>query len=140
MGRPKKVPVDFTGQAHLAVGARVVPVEPESSVLSRTIELLQRYGGVHVMRNTVGFIRKGQRGITYGLGKGSSDVVAIVAPYGRWLCIETKRGKGGRFEDGQEKWLEMVRLYGAVSGAITRPEDAIPLIEEARRPFKGAWS
>jgi hypothetical protein len=140
MGRPKRPPTDFTGQVHLAVGSKVVPIEPERSVLARTIELMQRYGGVYVMRNTVGAIRKGQRFISYGLGKGSSDVVAIVAPYGRWLCVEAKRGKGGRYEDGQEEWLAKVRLYGAVSGTVRKPEDVIPLIEEARRPFKGAWS
>ncbi len=140
MGRPKKAPVDWRGQAHLAVGSKVVPVEPESSVLSRTIQLLQRYGGVHVMRNTVGVDRRRGGFIKYGLGKGSSDIVAIVAPYGRWLCIETKRGKGGRREPEQEQWLQWMKTYGAVTGVVTDPNDVLALVDEARRPFEKAWS
>lgn len=139
MARPKKA-IDFTGQVHLAVGSKVVPVEPERSVLARTIEMLQKYGGVHVMRNNVGLYKKGRHWIRYGLGNGSSDVVAIVAPYGRWLCVETKRGKGGKLEPEQERWLSWMRTYGAVTGVITNPSDVIALVDEARRPFDGAWS
>ena len=139
MGLPKKAPVDWRGQVGMNVGEKAKRVEPEGSVLERTQELMSKWGGVHVMRNTVGFIKKGSRGITYGLGKGSSDIVAIVAPYGRWLCVETKRGDGGKLEPHQERWLRWMRQYGAVVGVIDKPEDVIPLIEQARSANDGAW-
>lgn len=139
MGRPKKKPVDWRGQVGLGVGEKVRLVEPEGSVLERTQELMSKWGGVHVMRNTVGFVKKGGRGITYGLGRGSSDIVAIVAPYGRWLCVETKRGDGGKLSPEQDRWLRWMRTYGAVVGVVDKAEDVIPLIEAARKPFDGAW-
>lgn len=133
----KRPAVDWRGQAHLDVGARVVPVEPEASVLQRVQEALWAFGGVLVMRNTVGATRAGRRYITYGLGVGSADIVAIVAPYGRWLCIETKRPKGAKATDEQEAWLRKVRAYGAVAGVCRSPEEAIALVYEARRPPPG---
>jgi hypothetical protein len=137
MGRPAKKPVDWRGQVTLGVGEKVRRAEPEASVLQRVQEALWVAGGVHVMRNTVGFVKKGQRGIKYGLGVGSSDVVAIVAPFGRWLCIETKRGKGGVVEPEQEAWLAKMKTYGAVVGVCRSPEEALVLVEEARRPWNG---
>lgn len=124
--------IDWTGQGHLAVGERVQRVEPESSVLKRVQEALWAVGGVHVMRNNVGAIRKGRRFIRYGLGVGSADVVAIVAPTGRWLCIETKRPKNSKETEAQTRWLEMVRRYGAIAGVCRSPEEALALVEQAR--------
>src|SRR5262245_52685275 len=100
-------------------------LEPESSVLRRVQEALWACGGVHVMRNNVGAIRKGKRYIKYGLGVGSADIVAIVAPHGRWLCVETKRAKGGKATEEQARWLEVMRRYGAVAGICRTPEEAL---------------
>lgn len=133
----RKVHTDWRGQVGLDVGEKRRKAEPEASVLERTQEIMSKWGGVYVMRNTVGFVRKGKRGITYGLAKGSSDLVAIVAPYGRWLCVETKRGDGGKLEPHQERWLRWMKTYGAVTGVIDNPNDVIALIEEARQPWTG---
>jgi hypothetical protein len=107
------------------------PVESEASVLERVTSALERCEGVKVMRNRIGFDKRAMR--FYGLGTGSSDVVACVAPLGRWVCCETKRPKGGRVSEEQEKWLEEMRKLGAVVGVCTSPEEAIALVEEARK-------
>lgn len=110
--------------------------ESESSVLRKVHDALAACGGVHVMRNNVGTARRGRCHIRYGLEVGSADVVAIVAPYGRWLCIETKRPKNKDAETHQLKWLDKMRRYGAVCAVVRSPEEVFPLVELAR---KATW-
>jgi len=133
--RKKRSPEDWRGQIGMGVGEQKRRVEPEASVLARVKEALWAVGGVHVMRNSVGGVKKGSRFIRYGLEPSSSDLVAIVAPYGRWLCIECKNSAGGNGveEVEQAKWLAKMRTYGAVAGFCTTPEQALALVEEARR-------
>lgn len=103
--------------------------ELESSVLKRVLLALRTCGGVEAYRNNVG--RRGR--VTFGLEVGSADIVAIVAPHGRWLCVETKRPKNAVVAERQEKWLRKMVAYGAVAGVCTTPEEAIALVELARR-------
>lgn len=125
--------IDWTGQKHLEVGSKVVRIEPESSVLRRVTEALLAYGGIHVMRNSVGLARHGARRVAYGLEVGSADLVAIVAPYGRWLCIECKRPKNSKETEAQTKWLEKMRRYGAVAAVVRSPDQVGALVDLARR-------
>ncbi len=125
--------IDWTGQKHLGVGSRVVRVEPESSVLRRVTEALWAYGGVEVMRNSVGLARHGRRRVKYGLGVGSADIVCCVAPHGRWLCIETKRPKNAKETEAQTKWLEKMRRYGAIAAVVRSPDEVGRLVDMARR-------
>lgn len=134
MSRARKRPESWTGQIGMDVGEQKARVEPESSVLDRVRKALEMAGCVKVMRNNVGAFKLGRRFFRAGLDKGSSDLVAIVAPYGRWLCIETKRGKGGVVTDEQKAWLKTMENYGAVVGVCTTPEQALELLKRARRP------
>jgi hypothetical protein len=105
----------------------------EATVLGKIRAVLEKMPDVHVMRNSVGAVRSGSRWIKYGLARGSSDLVAIVAPHGRWLCIEVKRPKGSRYEKDQLQWLENMRAMGAVAGVCTTVEQAVALVAEARK-------
>lgn len=135
MGRPKKPVEDWKGQIHIAeIAPKARKAEPEASVLARVKAALARVGGVHVMPNRLTSRKMQGRWVSFGLGKGSSDLVAIVAPYGRWLCIETKKSKGGIVSDDQKSWLAMMERYGAVVGVCTTPEQALELVVKARRP------
>lgn len=128
------VVVDYKGQAAFEY-AKVARVEGEKSLMLRISVAVACAGGVLVMRNQVGRARYSSgKYASHGLGKGSSDLVCIVAPYGRWLCLEVKREKGGVVSPEQEKWLALVRRYGAVSGVVKTVEEALRLVDEARLP------
>jgi hypothetical protein len=123
---------DWTGQTLM----RHAPIESETSVLGRIHLAVAAVGGVHVMRNNVGGMKSAGRFVRFGLGVGSSDLVAIVAPHGRWLCLEIKRPEKAktdpkRLED-QRRWREMMARYGAVVGEVRTAEEAIALALEAK--------
>jgi hypothetical protein len=138
MSRARKVKEDWKGQTLMPHAPKSGRIESEASVTKRVLEALWAVGGVHVMRNNVGAVKKAGRYIKYGLEKSSSDLVCIVAPYGRWLCIELKRGDGGNGveEVDQRVWLEKMRRYGAVADFCTSPERALELVELARLPWR----
>lgn len=106
--------------------------EGEASVLKKVKHALETCGGVYVMRNNVGAGKRKGFYVKYGLDVGSADLVAIVAPYGRWLCVETKRPKGNEATEAQEKWLRKMRGYGAVVGVCRTAEEALRLVQIAR--------
>jgi hypothetical protein len=106
-------------------------VESEAALLKR-VRVALAASGCLVFRNTVGVDRRRGGHIPYGLGKGSSDVVAIVPPYGRWLCVETKRAKYGLITDEQKAFIDRVRRFGAVAGVVTSVSEAMALADEAR--------
>ncbi len=70
-----------------------------------------------------------------GLGTGTSDLICIVPPRGRFLAIEMKRPKYSPSDvtDAQRAFLRAVRHFGGVSGIATSVEEALSLLEEARR-------
>lgn len=136
--RARKVRADYRGQVVLPVldakTRRALTIEPERSLLARIKQAVSVVGGVHVMRNAKWKGKVSGRWVDAGLEDGSSDLVAIVAPLGRWLCLEVKRAKGGVVDPGQEKWLAKMRAHGAVAGVVRSVEEALALVQEARRP------
>jgi len=127
----RRTSTDYRGQVEMDHAPRR-RVEPEASVLDRITTALQAAGGCKIMRNSCGLARHGQRVVRYGLERGSSDLVAIVAPAGRWLCVEVKRADG-RVDPAQAAWLDEMRALGAVAGVCRSPEEALCLLAEARR-------
>lgn len=83
--------------------------------------------GVRVWRNNVGVDT--MRGIRYGLGVGSPDLVGIA--WGRFVGLEVKTPTG-RVSKEQTMWLDMVRRFGGVAGVARSVDDAIAIVEEAR--------
>ncbi len=103
----------------------------EASV-QQSIRLLAGRLGVPLWRNNVGaaMTREG-RPIRYGLANDSpavnkqfksADLVGILPltilpehvgkTIGVFISIECKRSKGGRIDDAQERWADLVRQYG----------------------------
>ena len=70
-----------------------------------------------------------------GLGLGTSDLVCVVPPYGRFLGIEIKRPgyAPSDVSDNQRAWLAVVRQFGGVSGIATNVTEALALVSEARQ-------
>lgn len=70
-----------------------------------------------------------------GLGLGTSDLVCVVPPYGRFLGIEIKRPGycPSDVSDNQRNWLAAVRKFGGVSGIATNVHEALALVRESRQ-------
>lgn len=69
---------------------------------------------------------------TDGLGLGSSDLIGCTGPYGRLLAIEVKAPRGVLSEE-QERFLDVVRRYQGVAGVARSVEEALQLLDRARR-------
>jgi hypothetical protein len=69
-----------------------------------------------------------------GLGKGTSDLICIVPPLGRFLGIEVKRPgySPSDVRPDQRAWLEAVRKFGGISGIATCEAEALALVDQAR--------
>jgi len=70
--------------------------------------------------------------IRYGLGKGSHDLVCVLAPWGRWFCIEVKTGTG-RPRPEQKRWHELMGRFGAYTCVCWSVEEAEEHLEKARK-------
>ncbi len=119
--------------------------DSESSVQSAIRLALGQLPDVRVWRNSVGSLpatlgggRKTQ--VKFGLAVGSSDLLCIVAPAGRWLAIEVKAGdwkpakSGTKYQHEQEQrdWIAVVENFGGVGGFARSVDEAMELLDRAR--------
>lgn len=109
--------------------------ESERALMIRIRVALTSAGGVLIWRNEVAKARRLSDGgvMPFGLGVGSADLVGVVAPYGRFLAVEIKRPRIGKVSEEQGRWIAAVRRHGGVAGVATSVEEALRLLEEARR-------
>jgi hypothetical protein len=113
-------------------GERVViatPNEREKGIEIR-IRVALAAAGVLVWKHHVDN-RSGRTGIAIG----ASDLICVVPPFGRFLGIEVKRPgySPSRVRTAQTRWLAVVARFGGVSGIATSVEEAMALVELARR-------
>ena len=74
----------------------------------------------------------GGRWVNAGLGEGTPDLVAILAPSGRWFCLEVKQP--GEYADQVQRHVHDVwRRAGAFVCVVRSVDDAIGALERARR-------
>ena len=86
---------------------------PESTVLNGCLRYLDRVGIYH-WRNSTGAVRIAPgRFIRFGK-VGSSDILAILPPNGRLLCVECK-AKGGRLSPEQKQFLDDASSLGCLA-------------------------
>ncbi len=72
---------------------------------------------VRVFRNNVGAydpVGDGKSWVSYGLGKGSADLVGLIVGSGRFLGVEIKTATG-RQSDEQKAWAKTIVGYGGVA-------------------------
>ena len=67
----------------------------------------------------------------FGLCKGASDLVGILAPTGRFVAFEVKSAKG-RVRDEQKLFLELVRGRGGFAAVVRSVDEAKAALERAR--------
>ena len=70
-----------------------------------------------------------------GLGAHAADLLCIVPPYGRACFIEVKRPKtrNAKRDALQREWARWIRKFGGVAGVATSVDEAMALVEQARR-------
>jgi hypothetical protein len=106
--------------------------------LQQRIRLELGRGSVRLWRNNVGALRD-ERGrlVTYGLCKGSSDLIGlsqvVIGPehLGQTLAVftalEVKTTKG-RMREEQEKFLQLVQQIGGRAGVVRSMDDALQIL------------
>lgn len=68
--------------------------------------------------------------IEYGLIVGSSDLVAIIKPSGRWFALEAKTGNAVPTRD-QRFFIELIRAHGGFACVVRSLDDAKQALERA---------
>ena len=88
-----------------------------------------------LFRNNVGVFRTldGERVVRVGLCEGSSDLVGLLAPHGRFLAIEAKR-PGEKTKKHQEDFLAMVRMMGGLAFSARSLDEAKQRLAEEGYP------
>lgn len=105
---------------------------PESGIQASIIEALGLAPDFTLYRNNVGIAKHedGSR-VRYGLMVGSSDLVGILAPHGRWVCLEVKAP--GKYATAEQKhWQEHMRKRGAFAAVVRSAAEAVAALDRAR--------
>lgn len=89
--------------------------------------------GLVLWRNNTGLAVDGLRRIRYGLAVGSSDLIGILVPEGRFIALEVKAPNGKGPTPEQERFLTLVRRSGGFAAVVRSLEDARKAIERARQ-------
>lgn len=73
-----------------------------------------------------------ERVVEYGLLNGSADLVGVLAPCGRWFCLEVKI-PGKTADKDQVKWGNLIKRLGGFYCVVTSVEEARNALDRARR-------
>lgn len=104
----------------------------ETQLVSAILAALELEPGVVAWRNN-----SGKRGrVSFGLGKGSADIIACVGPYGRFLGLEAKVADGVLSND-QGAWRDNVCRNGGCYCVVRSVEAARRAVEWTRRSQEG---
>ena len=101
----------------------------ESHLLQQIRQALNRTQRVRVVRNSVGVDEA--RGVRYGLGVGSSDLIGML-PTGRVFALEIKTPTG-RLRPEQKTWLTAVRRWGGFAAVARNIDDAMSALTRAEQ-------
>jgi hypothetical protein len=79
-------------------------------------------------RNNTGATKTATGGfVRYG-AVGSPDILGVLSPSGRLVCLEVKTTKG-KTSPAQEAWLEETKALGAVAAVVRSIDDALATLE-----------
>lgn len=110
---------------------------PEGLVLRSVMFALRREPDLLIYRQNVGAARLPvgngrERLVRFGLTKGASDLLGVLAPAGRIVAIELKAARG-RTTPEQEAFLQGIRAFGGFACVVRSADEARAAIERARR-------
>ncbi len=104
----------------------------EKDICNAIIEFLN-YQGFFCWRVNSGSIRseyKGKTRLIRMAAAGTSDIQGIRKKDGRMICLEIKKPETRRTVTAyQNEYLEKMKLYGAITGVATSPEEALQIVQ-----------
>lgn len=62
---------------------------------------------------------------------GIADLCGILAPTGRWFCLEVKTASG-RMRPEQQQWADLVRSRGGFYAVVRSVDEALSALAQAR--------
>ena len=108
--------------------------ESESSIQYKIRKRLGQMDDLVIWRNESGVAQHGKRYVRYGLCKGSSDVIGILKPHGRFIAIEIKK-PGGRIRPEQVLFVELINSMGGYAEIVDSVIGAENAIKKARERY-----
>lgn len=106
----------------------------ESEILSAIRKALGREPDLVLWRLSQGGAMAREGGQTYRAGlsvNGAADLVGVLAPAGRWFCLEVKSARGKQ-SAAQVLWGNLVRKMGGFYAVVRSVEEARDALERAR--------
>lgn len=106
---------------------------PEARIQAEVRLALGALPDLVMWRNSTGVAQTPDgRSTRFGLCVGSSDLVGLLAPTGRFVAIEVKAADG-RPTDDQLRFLRLVRSTGGFACIVRSAEEALLAVERARK-------
>lgn len=121
-----------------STGVRFPPPAPRNNaetLLVAEIRLaLGKRTDVIMFRNSVGYDK--EKHVKFGLMKGSSDLIGLVKPSGRFIALEVKlpgwKKPRNAHEREQAEFIEMINSAGGFGGFVTSVEEANVMVDAAK--------
>lgn len=106
----------------------------EAQIQHDIMAALGRLQHVRIFRNEVGRAvdPRTNAHIAFGLCVGSSDLIGIVSPHGRFLALEVKSATG-KPTPQQLAFLQMVNDMGGIGRLVRSVDEALAAADEATR-------
>ena len=86
--------------------------------------------GLVLWRNNTGVAEQKGHTVRYGLCRGSSDLIGVLAPTGRMVALECKTDTG-RLTEEQRMFLELVRAKGGFAAVVRSVEEFLEAMKRA---------
>lgn len=105
-------------------------IKPETVLVKGILDALAwKYKGrAKFWRNNTGATKTASGGfVRYG-EVGSPDILGVLSPSGRLVCLEVKTDKG-KTSPAQEVWLQEANNLGAITAVVRSIDDALAALE-----------
>ena len=103
----------------------------EKELTNQIIEFLNYTGKYFCWRVNSGMVQSAKGHFIKLARAGSSDILGIEKGTGRTICLEVKLPKTIKtVTAAQREYLDKMKSYGAITGVVTSPEEAVQIIEE----------
>jgi hypothetical protein len=112
--------------------ARRIMTAPTERRIQHDVRLAaSEHADLVLWRNSTGVTQEDDRAVRYGLCVGSSDLIGVLGPAGRFVAIEIKSERG-RLSIEQQLFLSLVRRMGGFATTVRSVGEFHAAIQRAR--------